>query len=91
MFLWKHSFENCSPRAKSFIGMFQDKLRAVVQPVSQSYRSSLCSVTEHGLTVQEGVEAAMHVITLSEILTLPGGFQSNQNSEPGKSGIMLFD
>ena len=41
--------------------------------------------------VQAGVEAAMHVITLSEILTLPGGLQSNKNSEPGKRGIVLFD
>ena len=41
--------------------------------------------------VQAGMEAAMHVITLSEILTLPGGFQSNKNSEPGKHGIVLFD
>ena len=30
---------------------------------------------------QAGVEAAMHVITLSEILTLPGGFQSDKNLE----------
>jgi hypothetical protein len=71
--------------------MFQDKLRAVVQPLAQSHRSLLCSVTEYGLMVQAGMEAAMHVITLSEILTLPGGFQSNKNSEPGKHGIVLFD
>ena len=61
--------------------MFQDKLRAVAQPLAQSYRSPLCPITEHGLMGPAGVEAAMHVITLSEILTLPGGFQSDKNLE----------
>lgn len=33
---------------------------------------------------QVGVEAAMHVITLSEIVAFPGDFKGNKNREPGK-------
>ena len=56
----------------------------MVQPLVQSCRRLLCSVTEEALMAQVGVEAATHVITLSEIVAFPGDFKGNKNREPGK-------
>lgn len=61
-----------------------------VLPKRGAGRSLLCSVTEDGLAVQLGVEAAMQVMMLSEIVTLPGGCKSNKHSEPGKMSLCFL-